>query len=240
MKYIFLTTKKAFIESSFELQKCGISMRETLLFEIKPVPEEWAIEHLTKKAYSDVYLNKSTFDDDLTSDSLSRLYNLIQVFRYIQRNDLGNCIIVENIHDFCRIYSNIMRNTIYTYITNHKGTDLLFLDNSYQINYSHYKYSGESFKQNEYVCKKVPAFYINPDFVKKFLEMQRIFYKPFEYTLNDSINETKVITFFTNKDIADSNIPDAYRNTIVVNSGKILLSLLGLGYALFFYNKYRK
>lgn len=240
MKYIFLTTKKAFTESSFELQKCGISMRQSLLFEIKQVPEEWAVEHLTKKAYNDVYSNKATFDDDLTSESLRRLYNLIQVFRYILRNDLGNCIIVENITDFCRMQGNSLRSTLDTYITNHKDTDIIFLDNSSIVNYSHYKYGGESFKQNQYVYKKVPAFYINQNFIKQFLQACSIFYKPFEYTLNDSINDTNVITFLTNKNIVELNEGYTYKNTVVVNSGKILLILLGLGSGIFFYRKYVK
>lgn len=240
MKYIFLTTKKSFIEASFDLQKCGVATRDTLLFEIKNVPEDWSVEHLTKKAYNDVYLNKATFDDDLKAESLLRLYNLIQVFKYIQRNDLRDCIIVDNIRDFCRIYSGSLRETLDIYLANHIETDILFLDDSYQVNYSHYKYGGESFKQNEYVCKISPAFYINYNFIRKFLQTNITFYKPFEYTLNDSINETKVITFFTNKDIAEANEYYTYKNTIVVNSGKILLSLFSLGTALFLYRKYKK
>lgn len=240
MKYIFLTTKKEFTESSYKLQNCGISMHNTLLFEIKNVSEDWAKEHLTKKAYNDVYLNKSTFDDELTIDSLRRLYNIIQIFKYIEENDIGKCIIIENINEFCQMYNNSTRNIINIYITNHKSIDLLFLDNSYKINYSHYKYFGDSFKQNEYVYKKVPAFYINDNFIRKFLKTQSVFYKPFEYTLNDYVNESHIITFLSNKDIADMDEYYNYRNTIIVNSGKILLSVIGLGSAILMYNKYRK
>jgi hypothetical protein len=240
MKYIFLTTKKAFIESSFELQKCGISMRETFLFEIKNVPQEWAIEHLTKKAYNDVYLNKATFDDDLRTESLRRLYNIIYVFKYILKNDIGECIIVENIRDFCRTYSQCLRNTVETYIKNNRGTDILFLEDSYKINYSHYKYGGDSFKQNEYIYKVSQAFYINPIFIKKFLETQSIFYKPFEYTLNDTVNQSQIMTFFIHKDLSDINESYTYRYTIVVNSGKILLTVLGFSSLVLVFNKYKK
>ncbi len=156
------------------------------------------------------------------------------------KNDIGECIIVENLRDFCRMFSNSIRATVNMYITNHKDTDILFLDNSQQINYSHYKYFGDSFKQNEYVSKKAVAFYINHNFVKKFLESQSIFYKPFEYTLNDFINEANIITFFTNKDISDLNDYYTYRNTIIINSGKILLTLLSIGASLILYKKYKK
>ncbi len=239
MKYIFLTTKKLFIEASFELQKCGISMRDTLLFEIRTVPEEWSVEYLTKKAYNDAYLNKATFDDDLKSESLRRLYNLIQVFKYIEKNNIGDAVVVENIKDFCRMYSETLKTTIDIYLANHRDIDILFLDNSYQVNYSHYKQSPHrgSFKQNEYVYRPVPAFYITSNFIRKFLSTNTTFYKPFEYTLNDSINETKIITFLVNNDNTEYY---SYRNAVVVNSGKILLSLFGLGSILFFYNKYKK
>lgn len=240
MKYIFLTTKKAFTEASFELQNCRISLRDSLLFQIKPVPEEWAVDNLTKKAYNDVYLNKATFDDDLKSESLLRLYNLTQVFKYILDNDISKSIIIEDIHEFCKTHNNSLMSTLDIYITNHKGTDLLFLDNSYNINYSHYKSFGDSFKQNEYILKKVPAFYVNIDFIRKFLKTQNVFYKPFEYTLNDHINESQIITFFINKNISDLDDYYAYKNIVIVNNGKILMTLLSLGAALLIYKKYRK
>lgn len=240
MKYIFLTTKKAFTKASFELQNCGISLRDCLLFQIKPVPEEWSLDNLTKKAYNDVYLNKATFNDDLKSDSVLRLYNLLHVFKYILHNDIGKCIIIEDIHEFCKTLNNTLMSTLDMYITNHKGTDLLFLDNSYKINYSHYKSFGDSFKQNEYVWRKVPAFYININFIRKFLKTQKVFYKPFEYTLNDHINESQIITFFINKDISDLDDYYVYKYTVLTNSGKILMTMLSLGTAILMYNQYRK
>jgi hypothetical protein len=221
MKYIFITEKE-----EYELLH-GITLQNSVFFKIQEFPVEWSTKFLTKKAYNDVYSRKARFDDELTGVTLKRLYNIILVLEYIISNNIDGAIVIEDVPKFYKIYNNMKGFQI-------DNVDVLFLQDSV-IPDSHFNGNGV-YRQNQFVSKKGPAFYINFAFAKMLLQSQTKFYKPFEFTLNDYTNKAKMFTLF---DSEKSEHEKKHRKSysIYLNRYYIFFTVLILFYLIYFITK---
>jgi hypothetical protein len=236
MKYIFILKENEI----FDKEKFNFLGKENIVIfkSVKP-QKEWMKQNLTSKAFYDVTNGESKFDDDLNTTKINRLFTLYNVFLFVNKYTIQSCLIIEDQEYFLKSYNADVSNKMGLFVINNRGIDLLFFKEGFDKNEESYfkKSNDKYFRDNEYVNSISPYFYTTYKFTESFINENKIFYKPFEFTLNDSINTREISTFFVNGVCQNVNQPVNFdmRQVITLYIGKSLSLVLFIILIILFY-----